>query len=198
MPNWCENKFEVSGDAQAVGQAVAAVKGCESLFATVAPMPAELEDVSLGWDAETRSKVWRGSPTGPQPVDADELAGLRRRYGTASWLEWATREWGTKWDVPVDHLSPVGECGWSMDTAWAPPLGFYTKFAQHFQVTVTAVWFESGMCFAGRGVWGPDGSARVDDVELPFGVPDGFDDDEVEGEAWFDAVTQAWYDENFM
>lgn len=68
--------------------------------------------------------------------------------------DWSCANWGTKWDVGgQDYGDPdVSEDGQSMtinfDSAWSPPTGAYDSMVeQGFEVE--AMYYESGMCFAG-------------------------------------------------
>lgn len=162
MTEWCENKFQVSGDPDAVGRAVAAINGCDTLFGTIPPPS--------------------GVGQAGQPHDRKAMDRWKRQWMTA---------WGTPLDVPTAALNSAGDASWRMETAWSPPEGFYKTFAKLYGVTVTAYWFfgGNGEVFAGSGVWRPSGRSKTEDADLPFGEPAGDDDEDwwdPVTEAWYD------------
>jgi hypothetical protein len=59
--------------------------------------------------------------------------------------------WGTKWDVGGDH-GPEREsdtaASFYFDSAWAPPIEAYHRMVEQ-DFRVHAMYYESGMCFAG-------------------------------------------------
>ena len=65
---------------------------------------------------------------------------------------WCTENWGTKWDIEnsdaMDNLSEGSLDIW-FDSAWAPPVGFYTHL-ETLGFTVEAYYYESGMGFCGK------------------------------------------------
>lgn len=69
--------------------------------------------------------------------------------------DWSVGHWGTKWDVGGDgNEAFVSEDGksadFNFDSAWAPPTQAYEIMNQN-GFTVHAMYYESGMCFA--GIW---------------------------------------------
>jgi hypothetical protein len=71
---------------------------------------------------------------------------------------WCTENWGTKWDIEcndaLDNLSE-GMLDLWFDSAWAPPIGFYTHL-ESLGFTVEAFYYESGMGFCGKYEDGED------------------------------------------
>ena len=65
---------------------------------------------------------------------------------------WCAENWGTKWDIEnsdaLDNLSEGMLDVW-FDSAWAPPVGFYTHL-ETLGFTVEAYYYESGMGFCGK------------------------------------------------
>jgi len=65
---------------------------------------------------------------------------------------WCAENWGTKWDIEnsdaLDNLSEGSLDVW-FDSAWAPPVGFYTHL-ETLGFTVEAYYYESGMGFCGK------------------------------------------------
>lgn len=95
-------------------------------------------------------------------------------YGTA------VDTWGTKWDVcdgsadvDIDGLSATG---W-FNTAWGPGIAAYRKMTElGFELDI--LYFEPGMCFAGRYTSDNDDDYYEYDFE-DEDWRDGIDDDEV-------------------
>lgn len=79
----------------------------------------------------------------PLPKDQEE-----------NWYDWHISNWGTKWDVGGDSYDVnISDDGLTMtvnfDSAWSPPTQWYENVqAQGFGVQ--AMYYEPGMCFAGK------------------------------------------------
>ena len=69
--------------------------------------------------------------------------------------DWCVTNWGTKWDVGGDDeceptISADGHgATFGFSSAWAPPIQAYESM-QDAGFRVHAMYYESGMCFAGR------------------------------------------------
>jgi len=64
---------------------------------------------------------------------------------------WCVENWGTKWDVGgSDGINVVEENSivFYFDSAWAPPIAAY-KAMEELGFTVSAMYCEPGLCFAG-------------------------------------------------
>ena len=65
--------------------------------------------------------------------------------------DWSVANWGTKWDVGGDsdpHHESDTAASFYFDSAWSPPIHAYDSLVnQGFRVY--AMYYESGMCFAG-------------------------------------------------
>ena len=71
-----------------------------------------------------------------------------------NWYDWHVNNWGTKWDVGGDNYNvDISNDGSSMtvsfDSAWSPPVTWY-EHMQEQGFGITAYYYESGMCFAGK------------------------------------------------
>jgi hypothetical protein len=72
-----------------------------------------------------------------------------------NWYDWHIANWGTKWDVGGDSYGDpsITEDGRSMsvnfDSAWSPPTQWYENM-QALGFDITAMYYEPGMCFAGK------------------------------------------------
>lgn len=103
------------------------------------------------------------------------------------WYNWRLANWGVKWDWGYDPdrgLEPTrveNEVTVRFDTAWSPPLGLYERLTT-LGYTVTAYYFEPGMCFAGEWVdgvdtyWENDTSQFSDEVMEMFDVDSYYED----------------------
>jgi hypothetical protein len=114
----------------------------EGLLQEFIPVPQALRDTvsgSMGEDKRAEHEA--------QQADNVE------KHGYANWYDFCVNEWGTKWDIGADGNPAQDIQGGLMlgfDSAWAPPVGAYEKLcAMGFRIT--AMYYESGMAFA--GVW---------------------------------------------
>jgi hypothetical protein len=80
------------------------------------------------------------------PTPADKLED--------GWYDWRVKHWGTKWNPNIQTFmtDDVGKCiELAMDTAWAPPVSFFTTFTELFpSASVELNYLEEGMGFCGR------------------------------------------------
>jgi hypothetical protein len=181
MPNWCENDVYLRGLDTAVLALLEAVKSTESAFDfdKIIPMPAELQDIKSPNDMERDIffdgpiEKYLGYPW-VQTAGVTDRAGLQKlilsrdpeaklvaesaqaallKYGTTDWYDWATKNWGTKWNasqVRVQEAQPRIR----FSTAWSPPLEVFDVLAkQHSEVTIELRYFERGMEFKGIRVY---------------------------------------------
>ena len=81
-----------------------------------------------------------------------------------NWYDWNINNWGTKWDTTADVNSlmepndiGVASISLTFDTAWSPPVEWYTYITEHYGVYVSAFYHEPGMEFVGK--W-QDGAER--------------------------------------
>lgn len=72
-----------------------------------------------------------------------------------NWYDWHVSNWGTKWDVGGTdagdpQVDPSGRSvSFYFDSAWAPPVSWYERM-QDLGFEVEAMYYESGMAFAGK------------------------------------------------
>ena len=119
--------------------------------------------------------------------------------------DWSCSNWGTKWDVGgSDYGDPeISNDGHTMtvnfDSAWAPPTGAYASMVEQ-GFDVDAMYYESGMCFAGIYSNGDDDyyefsnmrSAEVRDM-LPEQLDDCFGISECMAEYEDEEPLTEWY-----
>ena len=73
------------------------------------------------------------------------------------WYMSRVNKWGTKWDASMHDIHWVDDrtVVMSFDTAWSPPIGVYEAMVEQGW-TVSATYFEPGMCFVGSWIDGED------------------------------------------
>lgn len=139
MPNWCNNTVELRHADPAMIERARKAFNDGGLLNEFIPVPADLQivagSVPVAEEAEHKAK---------------EEAN-REKHGYANWYDFCVNEWGTKWDIAADG-NPArdipGGLALGFDSAWSPPIGAYEKLVeQGFEVR--AMYYESGMCFAG-------------------------------------------------
>jgi len=141
MPNWCENRVDISGEPEDVKKFMELV-GKKFDFQKIIPMPEELK----GTTSPVRTE---GEHANMTPKRRKELLD---KYGFDNWHDWALSNWGTKW--PADGVQLVVNeehyCRFMFMTAWCPPEGIYRK-AKGLFPDLGISWFydEPSMQFAG-------------------------------------------------
>ena len=119
-----------------------------------------------------------------QPMQAELLE-------DESWYSWRIDNWGTKWDIggeTAGHVDRLSENSvyFAFESAWSPPVGFYSFLVEELDFTVDAMYYEPGMGFAGRFYDGEDQfvqwssleEAREildDDLDQQFGIIEGME-----------------------
>ncbi len=141
MPNWCNNNLTLEHDDPAmITRAKEALDRGEFLQEFI-PVPQELKDTVSGFLGEDQR----------QAHEAQQKRNVEK-YGYANWYDYCVAEWGTKWDVGGDGQSDIHPDGrmlhTTFDSAWSPPVNAYEKLEQ-LGFRVNALFYESGMCFAG-------------------------------------------------
>jgi hypothetical protein len=71
---------------------------------------------------------------------------------TANWYDWRIENWGTKWDVELEHVATSNEgktLATSFGSAWSPPIEAYEKL-KDMGFKISAFYVETGVGFAGR------------------------------------------------
>ena len=143
MPNWCNNNLTLQHEDPAmIKRAFDALERGEFLNEFI-PVPEQLQIVagSLG-DSEEQKKL-----------EADTKRNVEQ-LGYGNWYDYCVNEWGTKWDVGQQGSSDIHPDGKMLhtyfDSAWSPPVAAYEKLTE-MGFTVGAMYYESGMCYA--GIW---------------------------------------------
>jgi len=160
MPNWCNNYVELQHeDATMISRAAEAL-GKGELLNEFIPVPADLHI--------TAGNV--GAKDSPEQI-AHELQVEQNiaKHGYADWYAFCNAEWGTKWDLGGDgSQATIDESGKkltvSVDSAWAPPIAAFEKL-EELGFTVKAMYYESGMGFAGTYSDGCDDYYEFDSLD---------------------------------
>ncbi len=142
MPNWCNNSVEIYHTDPAMIERVRKGFNDGGLFSELIPCPQELTETVSGSVGEDKRAEH----------EAQQAANVEK-YGYANWYDFCVNEWGTKWDVGADGNPAQDIPGGLMlgfDSAWSPPIGAYEKLIG-MGFTIRAMYYESGMAFA--GVW---------------------------------------------
>lgn len=57
-------------------------------------------------------------------------------YGATTWYDWCCDNWGTKWDLKVDHITRKTkvpfDVSFKSDTAWSPPIEAFLKISEQY------------------------------------------------------------------
>lgn len=141
MPNWCNNNLTLRHeDPQMIKRAYDALERGELLQEFI-PVPADLK-ITAGFVSD---------PVEQAELEANTKSNIEK-YGYGNWYDYCVGEWGTKWDIGEQGCSDIHPDGTllhtSFDSAWSPPIGAYEKLMD-LGFTVSAFYYESGMCYAG-------------------------------------------------
>ena len=140
MPNWCENFMRLE-----------------------VPNKEEADKIKAVLDSD-ENDVGLLKHLMPEP-DYEEGDTANRTF--PDWYSWRTMNWGTKWDVDVQHYdmheSNDGTVTFefSFDSAWSPPIGVYDTVSQRDGWDVFASYIEGGMSFMGYYEDGADYSYDI-------------------------------------
>ena len=158
MPNWCNNNIKIKGPKAKLDQLEQAAR--EGRFLDfIHPMPKELRD------------------SDKYPADGTERPELVKEHGASDWYNWATSNWGTKWEIDIYDGSiqtkqellgkenGQAELSFGFDTAWSPPIGAYEHYIENNpDVSFNAYYFEGGCDFMGNWCDHIDNCYQVSDV----------------------------------
>jgi hypothetical protein len=137
------------------------------------PVPKELSETISGSFGDDEKQA---------ALEAQTARNLEQ-FGYGNWYDYCVNEWGTKWDVGDQGASDIHPDGKVLhtvfDSAWSPPINAYEKLLE-LGFTVNAMYFESGMGFAGIYDNGSDdcysdwGDSRGAKATLPQELDDCF------------------------
>lgn len=156
MPNWCSNKFSVTGEPEKLAAFLQAL-GEDRLFSfqKLLPMPEELQQISTGGCTidGVQHHQWLDTPDGPKALTEEFKKELLEKHGSLDWYSWACDNWGTKWDVDKTELHGEpndGELYCHFDTAWGPPTNFLEAVSTKYPDLTFSLYYAEG----GMGFWG--------------------------------------------
>ena len=147
MPNWAMNKVYVSGPPKIVADLKHVVSTRDMRvpeeqrsyfdFNSIIPMPSPLRTVNQGHcidDNGVKCSIWRKVNGKNIAIPKSTLQRWRRDYGHVSWYDWASANWGTKWnpgDVELKVDNPDLKV-YEFNTAWAPPWPIYRRLVEAY------------------------------------------------------------------
>lgn len=141
MPNWCSNGVSIKHKDPTKIKALADAMIAGKFLDHVIPVPECLKNPG--------GSTWGGPESG---LYDSIRAENRSQTGFASWYDFCTTRWGTKWDVDCEGVD-VSDDGTtvtcSFESAWAPPMGVYEMLVDG-GFEVTAYYYEPGMAFVGK------------------------------------------------
>lgn len=143
MPNWCQNKLEITFPAESrasIHQALFSTNQSgksEVDFNCLIPMPEAL-DVGLVYS---------------DPIKLEQQYQYNiSHYGYKYWYDWCIANWGCKWNASGTWVIDEGENHICLlfDTAWSPPESWFRILCEKFpDMDFTLSYYESGCWFAG-------------------------------------------------
>ena len=179
MPNWCMNDLTVSGDAEELKRFVFATQGLpakyppqeweksfpreepkDPFFCFNALVPTPEAVLQIGYDGHNKL-----------PKDALRYALTGRSFEPIDGYHWNIQNWGTKWDVYRDRLTPE-DMGWqegcdsisfSFDTAWTPPVFWFERMTEIFPTLYFKLHYEEPGCYFAGDLIYEDGNI-IDDA----------------------------------
>ena len=160
MPNWSRNTVTVRGEPEMIDE----VQRIKFDFNMILPPPQALVDDCEAYCAKCKSRVrvdksdyctkcnirdniggrvssWEKGKKRYRQLNKDEIKLAKswvKKYGTDSWYDWNTSNWGTKWNAGEVKMKRVDKNTLTarFDTAWAPPSPIFDKLAGKYNVMV--------------------------------------------------------------
>jgi len=141
MPNWCQNKVQITGPNKKIKAMAEAIED-KNFLGHMNPMPACLEGTTADGSKDEQNI---------------------KKTGYSDWYGWCVDNWGTKWEVHSDyhdaeiqelHEQNEGESllTWYFDSAWGPPLNAFQHYiTENSDVSIYATYYEPGCDF--MGIW---------------------------------------------
>lgn len=192
MPNWCENTFTIEGPSILVQSFVDNLQESENsdhlMLTSAWPMPEVLrgtrspapsgefdpEGNLMGYVLDPENTYWTDEHYADEKANhyalIEQAERAKAETGYDNWYDWASDNWGTKWDVEVlatgvDHGATSTVTLWG-DSAWSPPISLLANLSEKYpQLTFSVSYFEPGMDYIGAAVF-QDG--RMAESEASF------------------------------
>jgi len=211
MPNWCNNRTNITGTEEQITTILRAATvtdehgNQEIRLASLIPMP----DILDGTISPTPTGEYDG---GYGDYDTDRVDELRTKHNDAvalaarahaetgyhNWWDWQLANWGIKWGdcdtVIHDELftnedQNMVNVTLVYQTPWGPFANtFFEKISEMFDVTITNVYDEPGMCFAGGSVH--HAGKTTSDIQTEIPVPESPEGDDPDWDAYYEKADQ--------
>jgi len=133
MPNWVDTQIEMSGEKEEIEKCLKMIINKEEQFDfnSISQMPQVLIDV-------TSPVVITGDSKWEALSDSDKARNIKEsysqelieKYGANNWYDWATSNWGTKWNACETILND--DNFFSFQTAWSFPEPLIKKLSSLF------------------------------------------------------------------
>ena len=150
MPNWCSNRVTVRGSLEQFNEFREYVGNGKTIdFEKILPMPDELKGVmSPTMIVENEQEVLEYMQArieegyqGGRPITQEVSDRYCKLYGADNWLDWATDNWGTKWNINqedqefglYDLTDRNRQMVFSFLTAWGPPKPIFEHLVEKFR-----------------------------------------------------------------
>ena len=147
MPNWCNNKVKVFGEAEQLAQVAQIFKDEKSVFNNIIQSPdwkrlpnekGQFPQLEQHKNPKTGEVMWE-TYNFPDGKNDDR------------WYHWCIENWGTKWELSeldIEYDEEVLELTFS--TAWSPPEGIMQELRDKYpDLGFTCFYDEPGMEVAG-------------------------------------------------
>ena len=181
MPNWCMNELTVAGNPEELKRFVFSSQGLPAKY------PLQEWEKKLKPDYKEPVDPYfcfNALVSTPEPVlqmgydahdkltkDALLFALAGRSFEPIDGYHWNIQNWGTKWDVYSDGITPE-DMGWqegcesisfSFDTAWSPPTIWFERVTEMFPTLYFKLHYEEPGCYFAGDLTYEDGNI-IDDA----------------------------------
>ena len=140
MPNWCFNEVTITGKKENLKKIERVLKKYKKdgvFFDRIHPIPEELRNTT--------------SPFANSARNFEDI--FKPGYKFCDWYDWCIVNWGTKWDVELLGIEiRKNKILLGFDSAWSPPISFFLKFSEIFEVKVEHLYREESREFIGKSV----------------------------------------------
>jgi len=158
MPNWCGNTVIIDGGEREIARFIKYVENAsiETTFSfqAILPMPEELQGTSSPANIVTQEEYDKYEPPSTdigvgRPITQEMVVRFRKQYDADNWYDWASDNWGTKWDVRGEDIEASLEpthLVYKFETAWGPPPEIYEELVKQFpKLTINWHYHEENM-----------------------------------------------------
>lgn len=148
MPNWCSNYIILKNKNEALLQRFVDAYNAGEVMQDFRPCPQDLRDTTAGYPANGNDRA----------ANEQKKRSNLTQYGHKTWYDWNVANWGSKWDfgkreyedpIKLESTRDGVRVKVGFDTAWSPPVEFYTYLRQEYGFDVVAYYFEPGVGYCG-------------------------------------------------